>query len=391
MRIVYIGSFRLPNFDAAAARVLNVARALRLAGHEVNFISWGGKERECDLCHDGVFRIDGFVYEVTHELDPRGGIIKKLKGRLLRGYKTRSILCERLGQYDVIITYNGNMARWLVGFARRHNIKLISDLTEWYDNNELKVIDRLSYEYNMKLVQARIKNKIVISHYFNDYYRMTNNIVIPASCDATEAKWRQGVEAAKMKAGCFDGITLIYAGTPARKDVIHHAINAVQRLIDEGANIRFLIVGVERERYMQNYADLLLKKVLSGKIQFLGRVSQDEVPSYYALADFMVLLRELSRKSNAGFPTKFAESFTSGTPVIANLTSDLDMYLLDGLTGFVVTEPSEKCFYEVLKNKVIKLSSESIEQMKHNVRQEANRLDYHYFVEPLSKFMNELQ
>ncbi len=50
-------------------------------------------------------------------------------------------------------------------------------------------------------------------------------------------------------------------------------------------------------------------------------------------ADFTVLVREDRRQSNAGFPTKFVESFASGTPVIANLTSDLGQHLRDGETG----------------------------------------------------------
>jgi len=52
-------------------------------------------------------------------------------------------------------------------------------------------------------------------------------------------------------------------------------------------------------------------------------------------ADFTVLVREDRRQSNAGFPTKFVESFASGTPVIANLTSDLGQHLRDGETGLV--------------------------------------------------------
>lgn len=391
MKIIYIGSFRLPNGDAAAPRVLNVARALRLAGHEVSFISWGGEERACDLCPDGKYRVDGFEYEVTHELDAKGGILQKVRTKLTRGSRTKKILKERLGEYEAIISYNDSIIRWLVGFTKKYQLKLISDLTEWYDNNELKVTDWLPYAWDMKRTEMLVKNKIVISHFFDDYYSTTNNIIVPATCDASETKWKQGVAEAKEKVGEFDGITLIYAGTPARKDAVHYAINAVQRLIDEGAAIRFLIVGAEREQYLKNYADLLKKSELSERIQFLGRVPQEEVPSYYALADFMVLLRESNRKSNAGFPTKFAESFTSGTPVIANLTSDLGRYLFDDNTGFVVKEPTENAIYETLKKRVIGLTKDKIEQMKRNVGQEAKRLDYHHFVEPLREFMNNLK
>lgn len=390
MRIVYIGAFRFPNHDAAAARVLNVARAMRLSGHEVSFISWGGVMRKGDHCQDGKYRIDGFEYEVTDEIDSNGGLFKRIMNKLTRGNRTKKLLKKRLGTYDTIITYNGSITRWLVNFAEKHHLKLISDLTEWYDYNELKVIDWLPNAVNMHFTQKRIKNKIVISSYLDKFYNTSHNIVIPATCDAMESKWHKGKEDVFKTIGEYDGITLIYAGNPARKDVIHYAINAVQRLIEEGAKLRFLIVGIERECYLKRYSSLLTNKNLNPEIQFCGRVSQDDVPRYYAASDFMVLLREQTRKSNAGFPTKFAEAFTSGTPVIANMTSDLGKYLTDGVTGFVVAEPSEMAMYQTMKEKVLKLNRNDIENIKNNVREAAKQLDFHAYVQPLRTFLEEL-
>ena len=390
MKIIYLGPFRLPNGDAAAARVLNVAKTLRLAGHEVSFISWGGKQRDEDCGKDGVFRIDGFSYVVTNELDPQGSIINKIKCKLTRGIKTKRLLKERLGSFNVIIMYNCSLTRWLLSFTEKHHIKLINDITEWYDYSELKVTDRLSYAYNMFCIQKRVKNKIVISSFLDKFYKTTHNIIVPATCDISEAKWRSGNSIAQNRVGIFEGITLIYAGNPARKDAVHYIIGAVQRLANEGEKIRMLILGAEREGYIERYGDLLPNQELSERIMFLGKVSQDDVPAFYALADFMVLLRESSRKSNAGFPTKFSESFASGTPVIANLTSDLGVFLRDGETGFVVDEPSEDAIYRTLKQKVLPLDQTEIEIMKSSVRVAAKQLDYHAYVEPLRDFMNKL-
>ena len=80
MEVVYVGSFRIPNFDAAAARVLNIARALRAAGHSVRFISWGGTERAEDLCEEGGYKYDGFPYVITDEIDFKGGALGKIRG-----------------------------------------------------------------------------------------------------------------------------------------------------------------------------------------------------------------------------------------------------------------------------------------------------------------------
>ena len=294
---------------------------------------------------------------------------------------------------DLIIAYNPDLLfnLKLKRYTSRHCIYYSNDITEWSDNNELRIIERITNAINLKFVTPRIKNLISISSFLKNYYSASHSVVVPATYDKTESKWQQGTTVAKARVGVFNGITFIYAGNPARKDAVHYAINAVQRLIEEGANIRFLILGVERDQYLKNYSALLAKKVLSDRIQFIGRVSQDEVPSYYALADFMLLLRELTRKSNAGFPTKFAESFASGTPVIANITSDLDRYLYDGATGFIVKKPTEDSVYETLKSKVVNLPTEKIEQMKNNVKQEAKRLEYHYFVESLREFMNKLK
>lgn len=388
MRFVYIGSFRLPNGDAAAARVLNVARALRLAGHDVSFISWGGKEQpkgeNCVSC------VDGFPYVVTNEIDFKGGIVGKAKGWLMQGRRTKTILKSQKGKYDAIISYNCSIIRWLVGFCKKNHIYLISDLTEWYSYGELKLLDVPGYIWNMYVSQKRVHYKIVISNYLCDFYKNSRNIVIPATCDTSEEKWHAGKETAIKVAGSFDGISLIYAGNPAKKDAVHHAINAVQRLIDEGHSIRFLILGVQRDAYLRSYCNMLSNKQLSDRIQFLGRVSQDEVPSYYSLADFMVLLREPTRKSNAGFPTKFAESFTSGTPVIANLTSDLGGFLEDGNTGFVVAEPNEEAIYLVLRDRVLPLNRTQIDTMKQSVTVVAKRMDYHAYVQPLSLFVKQL-
>lgn len=390
MNIIYLGSFRLPNYDAAASRVLNIARALREGGHQVTFISWGGQYRQEDKVSEKEFCIDGFRYIITNELDTIGGIISKLKERLTRGKKTKLLLTHWPQKIDAVITYNGSLTRWLLSFCHRNGIRLINDMTEWYSYYELKPMEWIPYAYNMFVTQKRVENKIVISHFLDHYYKMSHNIVVPATCDASEKKWHENIEYDKHVVGEFNGVTLIYAGNPARKDQVHYVVNAVHRLAEEGASIRFLILGTTRESYLSRYASKLHNSKLHKNILFLDRVSQDVIPSFYHQADFMVLLREQTRKSNAGFPTKFTESFTSGTPVIANITSDLGKYLKDGETGFVVSSPNEDAVYYTLKEKILKLNREDIETMKQSVRAASKQLDYHSFVEPLSTFFNEL-
>jgi hypothetical protein len=69
----------------------------------------------------------------------------------------------------------------------------------------------------------------------------------------------------------------------------------------------------------------------------MGRIPRPQVLEELSKADFTVLMRsEEQRYAKAGFPTKFVESLATATPVIANSTSDLGMYLKDGENGYVV-------------------------------------------------------
>ena len=364
MRIVYCGSFRLPNYDAAAPRVLNNAKLFRDVGHSVKFISWGGKYRDSDLCSDGKYRVNGFEYVITNEMDAVGGFFTKLRGRVKRGRRSFQMLQEMPEKPELIILYNADywLTRKMLSFCKEHNIKLANDITEWYDNNELHLLDIIPNAVNMKWLQRKVKNKIVISNYLNNYYNDSNNLHLPPLCDPTEEKWSVEMEDERIKP--FDGITLIYAGNPAKKDCVHTVIDAVNQLAQEGKAIRFMILGITREDYLQQYHHLLQSEILHLSIVFLGRVSQDLIPAYYKRADFMVLLREPSRKNNAGFPTKFAESMTAGVPVICNSTSDLKQFVIDGETGFTVKDNSRRDIMDCLQNHVLTLSKELLVSMK---------------------------
>ncbi len=369
MRIVYCGCFRFPVYDAAAQRVLNNAKLFREQGHTVQFISWGGKYDEKDLCDDGKYRFAGFEYVITHELDAQGSFLHRLRCRMARGRASLALLEGQTEKPDLIILYNAGYfwTKTMFSYCNRYQVKLANDITEWYDWKELHLTDVFPNEWNMRFLQHKIRNKIVISNFLNNYYPTSNNIQLPPLCDETDKKWKAVLEDNRLQP--FDGITLIYAGNPVKKDCVHTVINAVNVLINEGQRIRFILLGTTRESYLKRYGKQLLSQKLSENIIFLGRVSQELIPAYYKKADFMVLLREPTRKNMAGFPTKFAESMTAGVPVICNSTSDISRYLIEGKTGFLVGENTYESILNVLRDKVVNLKRLDIEQMKQQTNE----------------------
>lgn len=390
MRIIYIGAFRLPNLDAAAPRVLNNAKAFRALGHNVQFISWGGAYRDEDLCEDGKYRVCGFEYQISGDLPSGGSVIERIKARLFRGQRSIKMF-KALPKPDMIIIYNAinSFSKQMISYCQQNDIKLANDLNEWYDNNELHLNDILPNYINMTRTQHKVKNKIVMTSFLDDFYPESNNALIPPLCDPTEEKWRATIDDERVKP--FDGITLIYAGNPAKKDCVHSVINAVNTLATEGKKIRFLILGTSREAYMKQHESSLLSASLHENVMFLGRVSQDLIPAYYKKADFMVLFREPNRKSMAGFPTKFAESMTAGVPVITNATSDLTKFVISGKTGFLVDGHDYETILAALRDNVLTISRGDIDDMKHNVRTANSAFDWHARINDFEVFFSNLK
>lgn len=389
MKIIYIGAFRFPTYDAAAARVLNIGRTLRMSGHDVTFIAWGGKYDHNVSDHEGDI-YDGFRYYISGELNERN-ILKKTRNKFFSGLDSIKIFKRLIPDTDIVIAYNPDFYfnRRLVSICKTHRIKYIVDITEWFDNKEIKIVDILPNWFNMTYFNRHmVKNMILISSYLGHFYSSNHKIIIPPTCNREDTKW----EIPKTKKSDCQPISLIYAGTPARKDKLHCIINAVESIQEaHPGKIRLLILGIDKATYLTKYHNLINTSNLSEAVQFFGRVNQDDVPRYYAMADFMVLLRDSTRKSNAGFPTKFAESMMAGTPVIANLTSDLNSYLKDGYNGFVVDQPSAGSLTTLLMNKVLPLGQSDLAKLHEHALQIGYKyFNYSEYTAKLDRFIHNL-
>lgn len=383
MRFIYVGAFRLPNLDAAAPRVLTIGKMLRDCGHSVKYISWGGKYDEAQWIN-GKYYVDDFEYEISNELEILRNPVKRFRQWIARGKKSLKMI-EKTDDYDAILAYQPSLyfLQRLKKICKATGKKLIVDITEWYASNELKLLDRPLQHYNMTVAIKSVENKILISSYLNKYYKGTNNVVIPATCDLKEPKW------SKDSSSCFpsfDGLTLIYAGTPDKKDNLCQAVKAIERLAKENNPIRFYIFGVTEAQYKAQYGCVNCKSII-----FMGRIPQEDIPGYYHQSDFMILLRDQTRKNMMGFPTKFTEAVCSGIPIITNATSDIPHYLINGYNGLLLNEPTEECLYNFLSKLILQWSEDDIKKLKINSYNSRYQLDYTKFVTRINDFILNLK
>lgn len=388
LHILYTGPFRFPEGDAAAARVLNNARALRLAGHRVGFLSYGGEYLDRDAVAKG-YAFDGFPYTITHDIDRSGeSPVRRIFNFLTQGSRAIKEL-KKSPPPDLVIAYNPAFVTCLrlLWLSRARKFRFVADLTEWYHPSEFPGGKWMPFawinELNIRWALRLIPNKLVISSYLNRYYTTSHNLVVPPLVDTQEEKWSE--QTADIPA--FDGISCIYAGTPSGKDQVLFLLEALNTALAKGARVRLIFLGEELDP-IRNAMQSPRLISCRNNIVFAGKVQQSRVPAYYKTADFSVLFREHNRKNDAGFPTKFVESMAAGVPVIGNLTSDIGNYLLDGHNGFVVGSVNADLLADLFV-RLNDLTEQQLTAMKKAARTTAvQHFDYRIHQEKLSRFLH---
>ena len=389
MRFLYIGPFRFPKGDAAAARVLNNARILKALGHDVHVLSFGGEK------NDNWQEYDGIPYLVTSDMDTHSW--KERFDRYTRPYpKCREIVKQLVNDFDVLICYDLTLSfsRWLIPFCKRFNKKLAVDVTEWYSAQEMpggrwSPIYWMS-EYYMKHTLTIIPNRILISSYLANHYPQGNNILLPPLVDIQDAKWNpRGFDYPECVVK-HQGIRVLYSGTPDNKDLLGQLIRATLAVLKESKKIQIIVAGVNEMQglgFFENETDYYENKE---HFVFLGRIPQDAVPAYYQIADFSAIIRERTRKNMAGFPTKMAESMAAGCPVIVSEFSDIIRYVKDGENGIVLSDCSVDTISDGLR-KILSFTSDTLIKMKQQAKIcGEKRFDYRNYIANFQDFITKL-
>lgn len=168
-------------------------------------------------------------------------------------------------------------------------------------------------------------------------------------------------------------LRLVYAGNPAKKDRIDILVD-VMILIKR--KCRFDIIGISKEEFLKEYP--LYKNIdfESVGIYFRGYMNHEMVIRKIIDADYSCFFRDNNRKTDAGFPTKFSEAITCGTPVITNSTSNISKYFNGN--GILVGE--------VNRNVVLKV----LEEAPLGMKTQRDLFDYKKYVDIFSKWINSM-
>ena len=359
--ILYVGGFVLPDGNAAAQRVVANAKLFSNIGYNVVFINYPEEisaPRKTEHFGFECYEFPKSEWDVASRIDTN---------------RIKEILEARC-DIRLVVAYNYpalSLSR-LIKVCRQRKVLCVGDVTEWYRARDVafpkSLLKYIDTTIRMRFLQPRMDGLIVISDYLKRYYcSRIPTVLLPPLVDISDDKW------ASLPTSFHDGFRLVYAGKPSKtKERLDLIVNAVINLPDTMI-IRLDIVGVTADEFARIYG----YAIDDSRVEFHGRVAHEKALDYVKQADYSVIIRDDNRVTRAGFPTKFVESISCGTPVICNDNSDLKLWVEEDECGFVIAERS------LTKGILLAISEEPPRFMR-------DVFDFHRFIPQARSFLEQV-
>lgn len=329
--VLYIGGFELPDKNAAAQRVVSNAKLFKHIGIDTVFV--GVMKTPVDNCSilGTKKEVKGFTsFAVPYPTNPNQWF------KYLCSAEPFIEVAETIEDLTAIVCYNFQSValKKILDYCKKRSVKCIADVTEWYSGDgrslPVKVLKKADTFYRMCIVQKQLSGLIVISKYLLNYYKECKNVIyLPPLTDL--------LSCAKLEKEKREELRLVYAGSPGLKDRIDLLIEAISHV---KRPIKLDIIGISEEEYLLLHPEHVHKELFSDKIHFMGRIPHNDTLEYVRNADFSCFFRYEDRVTSAGFPTKFAEAISLGTPVLTNKSSNIADYIKNGQNGILLNELS---------------------------------------------------
>lgn len=252
---------------------------------------------------------------------------------------------------------------------RKPKYRTISEQTE-FPNYGTKASFLLRTMEHIRLFASRHFNgMVVISRGLKDYYHkkgiknieVINMFVDPSRFDNVSIKTKEKY--------------IAYCGTISiHKDGVDTLIKAFDLFSKHYEDYKLYLIGdFDKLGSESIIKDLVIKKNLTEKVRFVGRVNADDMPKLLTSAQMLVLSRPNNTQAQYGFPTKLGEYLATGKPVVVTKVGEIPLYLHDGENAFLA-EPGD---VEAFANKMIEVVDNYDEAL--NVAKRGKNLVYSEF------------
>lgn len=399
--IIYIGGFELPDKNAAAQRVISNGKILRDLGFNVVYIG-------IDKSLSSNFHIKNTSKKIL-DFDTWRIPYPNNKKQWLKQITTIEYIKYVIDNYYdkglfAIICYNHPaIAQYRIQkICKKMNILSITDVTEWYESDGgsflFNFVKWLDTTFRMRIVNKKADGIITVSNFLTNFYKANNNIIeIPTLFDVNDLNKNLHVADEKR----CNKIKFIYAGSAFNilrinknrtniKDRLDKVITIFGNIYNINNNFIFNIYGLSKENYLfvfPEHKELL--SILHENIIFHGRKNHLEIIKNIKQSDFTIFIRETTRVIEAGFPSKFSESISCGTPVITNIMSNIKNYVNENENSLIIDLNDIKKQEELIL-KVLSMKKEEIESMKRYCL-DSKIFHYEKFLSEMDKFLKKVE
>lgn len=383
-KILVVTEQYFPFGSAMAGRIVSFCKLFKESKHDVYVISLHS-EGNIDINKKNIY--EGIEYEVLSSKDRTS----------VETFVGDSIFISRIKEYfennyvDIVFAVSVHIKYTeLYKLCKKYNKPLIIEQCEWYDSSSYK-FGKLDPRYirftnNIKNNYIKADGVISISRYLDNYYlsKGANSIRIPSIFDVKNTRIIESYPSNKIK--------LMYGGNTSKsKDMILPIIEALSLKGEYKEKIQFDIYGASKSKLKKslNEKGYLLDE-LSDIVFVHGYVSREEFVEALGSADYQIFIKPYRRSSDACFPTKLAESMAYGTPVIANNTGDISLFLHDGENGYICDDCTSVSIEKTLL-RIIDLSRSDYLKLREKARKTAeSSFDYRIYIEKTENFINNI-
>ena len=385
-KIIYITPVLVPSASAASKRILANAKLIQLLEYEVEIYSGieVGEKQEIE----GVSIVPtGIEIEKNEGIKKLIAYRKSIQGILLQLENQDILNLKAIFVYSGYSFYLAPLIRWCTS----KKIPLVFDAVEWYTPAKNTHWLFKPYYWNTEIAMRyfipKTKNVIAISTFLERNYQLkkcNTTVIPPLFYNKTNFFERED----------RPYIQLSYTGSPGKKDNLNEIVTAILEINKQqfSKEVRFEIAGINEEQLL-SYPVFLEKRIvkLPSNIAAHGYISIDLAQEITSNSDFSILFRKNDKTNTAGFPTKVVESLSLGTPIFLNYSSDLHLFLHDGINAIVIDEFSVENLKSVLI-KIIEMPFSQLQKMRKSALQTADEsFSIHSRTKLMDSFLKQLK
>lgn len=332
------GDFSYPPYGGIAAHIYELSKSLVALGHTVHIVkpSYGAHP-------DSVREIDGIAMHSIFALKKISGASF---GHLIA--KTSNYISDllRTEHIDVLHWHEFKYSSLATKFARSVRVpRIFTNHSSTY----LRLCESASGLLLLRFLLSHADGVISPSEELRDKTLLAwnnggCNFYIPNGVDTR--KFDQNIAVDESLRGRFglESADLVVL-CPRRldpKNGIKYLIESASSVIRTIPKARFLIVGDGPER--DNLSSMVADRGLEGSVIMPGGVTNDRMPSIYALAHIVALPSLREATSIAGL-----EAMACGKPLVGANVGGIPAIIQDGETGFIVPPKNSVALAESIK------------------------------------------